>query len=123
MMGAKYNCFQFNEEALFENPVGAAFQQKFEYDKKISNGLNSLDSIRQKIKVRKIQAVKKLEENSYSKEQKYWLNDDSGVVYDYDLSYPVGKISKDDSMNPIMFENSIYIIDNLIDIPKFKLYN
>ena len=30
MMGAKYNCFQFNEEALFENPVGPAFQQKFE---------------------------------------------------------------------------------------------
>ena len=122
MMGAKYNCFQFNEEALFEKPVGPAFQPKFEYDKKISNGSNSLDSMRQKIKVRKIKAVKKLEENSYSKEQNYWVNDDSGVVYDFELTYPVGKISKDDSMNPIMFENSIYIIDNLIDIPKFKLY-
>ena len=58
MMGSKYKCFHFNEEALFENPVGAAYNPKIEYDLKIDNGSNAIDSSKIKIKVRKIKAVK-----------------------------------------------------------------
>jgi hypothetical protein len=123
MMGSKYKCFQFNEDSLFENPVGPAFQNKLEYDQKIDNGSNAKDSSRIKIKVRKIKAVLKVDDTSYSKESNYWFYEDTGVVYDYDLNYPVGKIDKDDNGNFIMLENDIYVIGDVIDIPKTQLYN
>lgn len=122
MMGSKYKCFQFNEDSLFEKPVGPAFQNKLEYDQKADNGSNSKDSSRIKIKVRKIKAVQKLDESSYSKEVYYWLYDETGVVYDYELNFPVGKIEKDDSGNLIMLENDIYVLGDIIDIPNTKLY-
>lgn len=122
MMGTKYKCFQFNEEALFEKPIGAAYQQKIEYDMKIDNGLNAKDSLRLKIKVRKIKAVKKLEDNIYSEPEFYWYYDKSGVVYDYDMLYPIGKVDKDLNNNEIKLDNETYIIGDVIDIPEFKLY-
>lgn len=122
MMGSKYKCFQFNEEALFEKPIGAAYQQKIEYDMKIDNGSNAKDSLRLKIKVRKIKAVKKLEDNIYSEPEFYWYYDKSGVVYDYDMLYPIGKVDKDLNNNEIKLDNETYIIGDVIDIPEFKLY-
>jgi len=91
MMGSNYKCFQFNEDSLFEKPVGPAYQDKLEYDLKIDNGSNAKDSSRIKIKVRKIKAVQKIDDSSYSKENYYWFYEESGVVYDYDLNFPVGK--------------------------------
>jgi len=122
MMGSKYKCFQFNEDSLFEKPLGPAFQSKIEYDMKIDNGSNAKDSSRLKIKVRKIKAVIKLDENSYSKEKEYWLYEESSIVYDNELNYPVGRLNKDENGNYIMLENDIYVIGDLIEIPNFKLY-
>jgi len=122
MMGSKYKCFQFNEEALFEKPIGAAYQQKIEYDMKIDNGSNAKDSLRLKIKVRKIKAVKKLEDNIYSEPEFYWYYDKSGIVYDYDMLFPIGKVDKDLNNNSIKLDNETYIIGDVIDIPEFKLY-
>lgn len=123
MMGSKYKCFQFNEESLFEKPIGPAFQNKLEYDQKIDNGSNAKNSNRSKIKVRKIKAVKKIDESSYSKEINYWFYEDSGVVYDYELNYPVGKVEKDPSGNFMTIDNEVYIIGEVLDIPKIKLYD
>jgi len=123
MMGSKYKCFQFNEDSLFEKPIGPAFQNKLEYDQKIDNGSNAKDSSRIKIKVRKIKAVQKIDDVSYSKEMNYWFYEETGVVYDYELNFPVGKIEKDNSGNLVMLENDIYIISDIIDIPKTQLYN
>ncbi len=117
MMGTKYKCFQFNEDSLFETPIGPAYQNKIEYDLKNDNGLNSPFSLSKKVKVIKINAVKQLEENVYSKEENYWFNENTGVVYDFELNYPIGRISKDSNDNFLMLENNIYIIDFLIDIP------
>ena len=122
MMGSKYNCFQFNEDALFEKPIGPAYQNKIEYDQKIDNGLNATNSNKIKIKVRKIRAVKKIDENSYSQEKNYWFYEDSGIVYDYDLNYPIGRIDRDLNGNFIMLDTNIYIISDIIDIPKFTIY-
>ena len=122
MMGSKYKCFQFNEEALFEKPIGAAYQPKIEYDMKIDNGSNAKDSLRLKIKVMKIKAVKKLEDNIYSEPEFYWYYDKSGIVYDYDMLFPVGKVDKDLNNNSIKLDNETYIIGDVIDIPEFKLY-
>ena len=123
MMGSKYKCFQFNEESLFENPIGPAFQNKIEYDQKIDNGSNAKDSNRIKIKVRKIKAVKKIDDNTYSKESDFWFYEESGVVYDYILNYPVGKVEKDLNDNYVMLDSTTFIITDIIDIPKVKLYD
>jgi ribosomal protein L32E len=123
MMGSKYKCFQFNEDALFEKPIGPAFQHNLNNDLKSDNGSNAKDANRVKIKVIKIKAVKKVEDSSYSKETDCWFNELSTVVYDYELYYPIGKIGKDVDGNLMMLENDIYIIDEVIDIPKIKLYD
>ena len=94
---------------------------------KINNGSNAKDSSTIKIKVRKITAVKKIDNKNdiqtttYSKEDKYWLCEDSGVVYDYELNYPVGKIEKDANNNFITLDANVYVITDLIDIPKIIL--
>ena len=122
MMGSKYKCFQFNEDSLFEKPVGPAYQDKIEYDLKLDNGSNAKDSSRIKIKVRKIKAVQKIDDSSYSKENYYWFYEESGIVYDYDLNFPIGKIDKDENGNFIMLENDVYVIGDVIEIPKTQLF-
>ncbi len=123
MMGSKYNCFKFNEDSLFNKTIGPAYNPKTEYDNKMDNGLNSKDSIKMKIKVRQIKIVKKIDEKNYSDTISAWYYEPSGVVYDYDLNYPIGKISKDDNNIPKKLNKDTYIIDNVINIPMFKLYN
>jgi hypothetical protein len=123
MMGSKYKCFQFNEDALFEKPIGPAFQNNINYDLKSDNGSNAKDTNRVKIKVIKIKAVKKVDDNSYSKDFDCWFNELTSVVYDNELYYPIGKIGKDLDGNLLMLENDVYIIDDVIDIPKIKLYD
>jgi superfamily II DNA or RNA helicase len=122
MMGTKYKCFQFNEESFFEENIGPAYNEKIDYDQKINNGLNSKDSKIMKIKVRKIKAVKKISDNLYSDTNFYWYYKKSGVVYDFELNFPVGKIKYDDLGNEMKINGDTYIIDNLINIPTFKLY-
>ena len=123
MMGTKYKCFKFNENSLLETPVGPSYAQKIEYDKKMDNGSNSKDSYRHKIKVMKIKAVKKIGDNTYSESNDYWYFKDTGIVYDFESDYPIGKVDRDDGNNEIKLDNETYIITTLIDIPEFKLYD
>ena len=122
MMGTKYKCFKFNENSLFDNPVGPAYASKVDYDKKMDDGSNSKDSFRQKIKVMKIKAVKKLNDNTYSEVDEYWYYRETGIVYDLEQEFPVGRIEKDLDGNENKIDNEIYIISVLIDIPEFKIY-
>jgi superfamily II DNA or RNA helicase len=122
MIGSKYKCFNFNEESLFDENIGPAYQEKYEYDNKINNGSNSKESIRQKIKVRKIKAVQKISNNNYSQPKNYWYYNKSRTIYDYELNYPVGKIEIDENGNEVKIDEDTYIIEKLITIPEFKLY-
>jgi hypothetical protein len=122
MMGTKYKCFQFNQESLLEENVGPAYNPKLEYDQKINNGLNSKESNILKIKVRKIKAVRKISDNLYSESNFFWYYKKSGVVYDYELNFPVGKIKLDETGNEIKIDKDTYLIDDLVNIPTFKLY-
>jgi SNF2 family DNA or RNA helicase len=123
MMGSKYKCFQFNEESLLEKPIGPAFNDNLEYDQKIDNGLNAKESSRMKIKVRKVKAVKKVEDNLYSEPAVYWFYEPSGMIYDFDLYFPIGKVDKDANGNSIKLDNETYVIGDVIDIPEFKIYS
>ena len=122
MIGSQYRCFKFNEDSLFQDNIGPAYVEKFEFDQKINNGLNTKNSSIQKIKVRKINGVLKISENNYSEVKSFWYNDKSRVVYDYELNYPVGKIEIDDNNNEVKIDDTTYIITNIINIPEFKLY-
>ena len=122
MMGTKYKCFKFNENSLFDKPVGPAYAPKVEYDIKMDDGSNSKDSFRKKIKVMKISAVKRIDENTYSEVNDYWYYKETGIVYDYDKDFPVGKVDKDLEGNEIKLDGSTYVITTLIDIPEFKIY-
>ena len=118
MMDSKYKCFKFNEDSLLEKPIGPAFNQKIEYDQKMDNGSNSKEAIRLKIKVKKIKAVRKIEDNLYSEPVIYWYYEPSGMIYDYDLQFPVGKIDKD-----LKLDGETYVIGDIIDVPEFKIYD
>jgi hypothetical protein len=122
MIGTKYSCFQFNEDALFEEPIGPAYLDKFEIDNKMNNGSNSKDSSKLKIKVRKIFAVNKITEHSYSEAKPYWYYDKTHTIYDYELNFPVGKIELDDEGKEMKLNENTLIVGKLINIPTFKIY-
>ena len=39
------------------------------------------------------------------------------MIYDYDMQFPVGKVDKENKL-----DGNIYIIEHVIDIPDFKIY-
>jgi superfamily II DNA or RNA helicase len=119
MLDEKYNCFQFNEASLFDQYIGPAYKEDAEYDIKFNNGLNSNNSELKRIKVIKIDAVERLDENNNTNKKKYWYNPESGVVYDYELDFPIGKINKIDD-NPEKLDETTYIINQVINIPTLK---
>ena len=123
MMGSKYKCFSFNEDSLFEKPIGPAYVSKLEFDMKMDNGLNAKESIIKKVKVIKIKAVLQIDENSYSEEKDYWFNTDTGIVYDFENDYIIGKINKDDNGIYLKLNEKVYIVSTTIDVPEFKLYD
>ena len=123
MMGSKYNCFKFNEDSLFDKNVGPAFNPDIEIDSKMDNGMNSIESIRATIKVRKIKVVNQIDDKTYSETINAWLYDISGVIYNIDTYYAIGKLSKDETGSFKKLDKDTYIIDKTINIPIFKLYN
>ncbi len=116
----KYKCFQFNETSYFDKQIGPSYKDDEYYDKKINDGLNNIGSKLKKIKVIKINAVKKLNDKNYSEPNIYWYNNVSGVIYDYELDYPIGKIYIKDGI-PNKLNKDTYIIDELINIPEMNI--
>jgi hypothetical protein len=117
-----YKCFQFDESSLFDDQIGPAYKEDIHDDAKIDNGANSTRSQTIRIKVLKIKAVKLLSQPTdkkprYSESESYWYNPSTGVVYDYDLHFPIGKIGYDDDNLPKKIDKDTYIIEQLIPIP------
>jgi superfamily II DNA or RNA helicase len=113
MLEEKYTCFQFNQESVFEKHIGSAYKQDIYYDTKINNGLNSVNSIKRRVKVIKIQATIKNKKEINT----YWYDPDSNIIYDYDLDYPIGKILIENNV-PVKIDENIYVIEDVIPIPK-----
>jgi hypothetical protein len=116
MMGTKYRCFQFNEISLFDKNIGPAYKEDIIEDMKISNGSNSVNSITVKIKVVKIRGV--IEQNDKDI-QYYWYNPETGVVYDLDLNYPMGRVKFSLEGIPEKLDKETYRIE-IINIPTIK---
>lgn len=126
MLEQEFKCFQFEEPSLFDKYVGPAYKEDIHDDVKINNGSNAVNSTTVKIKVMKISAVMQLnnpesdEKMEYSKPKDYWFYPNSGVVYDYDLYYPIGKVGMDQDNIPMKLDKDTYIITHVIPIPNIK---
>jgi superfamily II DNA or RNA helicase len=122
MLTEQYKCFQFDEPSLFNSNPGPAYKEDLQDDMKIDNGLYSKKSVSLTIKVMEIKAVilksKPDEEPRYSKPKKYLYYEKTGVVYDFDLHYAIGKIQMDNDGFPVKLDKETYIIDSVIPIPK-----
>ncbi len=125
MMAEEYKCFQFDEPSLFDEHIGPAFKEDIQDDLKNMNGSNSINSKTMRIKVRKIKAVIQLtkggegdKDNSlFSKPTDYWFNSNTGVVYDLDLYFAVGKVGYGEDNIPKKISSDVYIIDKVVPIP------
>ncbi len=127
-----YRCFQFEEKSLFEDQIGPAYKDDLYDDLKMNNGLNSQNTVVNRIKIIKIKAVTQLvsdedndaeprkSEELYTESQDYWYSPDSHTVYDIDLFYPVGKIGTDEDGMPFKLNKDTFIITKLIPIPILK---
>ena len=101
MMSSKYQCFQFNESSLFDQQIGPAYNEDMYYDSKLNNGLNAQNSEIKKVKVLKIKGIK-MKDGIKQKSETYWYNPDTGVVYDFDLDYQIGRIKEDQRASAIV---------------------
>ena len=120
MVEEKYQCFKFDQPKLFEDKIGPAFKEDIYYDINLDNGLNNSNSIIKTIKVREIYAVKLIDENTYSDKQKYWLDNETFIIYDYDLKFAVGKILLTEYGIPTKLDKETFVIGEIINIPKLK---
>ena len=116
MMSTKYRCFQFNEISLFDKNIGPAYKEDVLEDMKIENGSNSTKSVTIKVKAMKIKGIINDKIDNIAN---YWYNADSGVVYDFDLYFPIGKIKYNLDGIPIKVDKDTYHIE-LIHIPLIK---
>ena len=127
LLAQDYKCFQFDEQSLFDDQIGPAYKEDIVDDLRINNGSNSTTSATVRIKVIKIKAVKQLTKDDgsgnvkYSNIEDYWYNPDTGVVYDVELLFAIGKVAIDDDGIPIKKENSVYIIDKMVPIPHIEV--
>lgn len=113
MIDKKYECFKFNESSLFNKFIGPAYKDNIIQDKKLDNGVNSKKSEKKNIKVYKIKAIIKDNTNDV---KEYWYNPNTGIVYELQLNYPVGKIYFENGILE-KHDKDIYIINELIPIP------
>jgi hypothetical protein len=85
--------------------------------------------IEKKVKVIKIKGIK-MKDGVKQKSETYWYNPDTGIVYDFDLDYQIGrvKMEKDEKgMNTkiatkIEENNEVYyVIEEIINIPSVRI--
>jgi superfamily II DNA or RNA helicase len=106
MLETKYNCFQFNQNAILKENPGPGYRKNIDDDNTDDN------TVLVRKKVRKIQAalIGQTEVNPYL------LDEETGIVYDNDLEFCVGQISKDDKGFFLKRDITVYEIDRPIEI-------
>ena len=118
MINGEYSCFKFNEKSYFDKYIGPAYKEDIYYDQKMDNGLNALNTIKKKVKVFKIKARMMIDDDM-TDVATYWYNPETGVVYDLDLDYPVGRVNKEFGLAK-KIDATTYLIDEVIHIPRIK---
>ena len=120
-MTKQYTCFAFPEKSLLTRHIGPAYEKDIMNDIKYNYGLNAPNSSVMRIKVVKINAAYALinDSSKYSEPYVYWYHQDTGMVYDYETHYPVGRINMINGL-PNKLDKTTYIISDLIEIPSIS---
>lgn len=116
MMTQSYKCFKFPETILTDKNVGPAYREDIKEDIKLDSGLHALNSISKRIRVLSIKAVYQIDDVKYSPIEKYWYHASTGIVYDYDTFFPVGRVELINNI-PNKLDKDTYIIATRFDIP------
>lgn len=122
MMTQTYDCFKFPEKSIIGPNIGSAYKEDIKEDIKYDSGLHSSNSRVERIKVIKIEGVYPMEasgesdEPTYSSPDKYWYYPKTGMVYDYETHYPIGRVMTVNGL-PEKIDKNTYIIRVIIDIP------
>lgn len=121
MISQTYHCFKFPENTMIGQNIGPAYQEDIKDDIKYDSGSHAKNSKIERIKVIKIDAVYKINLDDetqpvYSTPEQYWYNSKTGMVYDYDIYYPVGQIEFVDGL-PNKLDKYTYIMSTVINIP------
>ena len=113
----EYKCFKFTQDTQFDKNIGPAFKMNEENDINFNNGLNFSNTISKEIEVVQIKAVKRIDKDNFSDEQNFNFDKDTGIVYDIDLDFPIGRIYFDEDGIPEMLDKNTLIISEIIPIP------
>jgi superfamily II DNA or RNA helicase len=123
MMEEKYSCYSFPQDDLFKKIARPAYKKNTKEDVEYSYGSLSNKAEKIKIKVMKIKGVTIIsgtddsEENViYSSAKDYLYDVNTGIVYDKNLHYPVGKVHKIDGLVR-KIDDITYVVEDLIQIP------
>lgn len=120
MMTQTYSCFKFPESTVMGKNIGPAYKEDIKDDIKYNSGLHAKNSRVETIKVIKINAVYILnpteQEPQYSGKDQYWYSSKSGMVYDLETHYPVGKVQIINGL-PNKLDKDTYIMSDIIYIP------
>lgn len=125
MMSQSYQCFKFPEHTVVGKNIGPAYKEDIKEDIKYDAGLHAKNSKVIRIKVIKINAVHEIKNNdtsqiTYSSVDKYWYDQKTGMVYDHETHYPIGKIEFINNL-PNKLDKDTYIISTQIDIPTINI--
>ena len=115
-LGSQYKCFQFNEISMFDKNISPAYKENIIDDMKFDNGSNSTKTVTVRIKAIKIVGIIDGLDKEDKNIENYWYNNESRVVYDYDLHFQIGKVKVDEEGIPIKIDKDVYVID-AIPIP------
>lgn len=115
-LGSQYKCFQFNEVSMFDKNISPAYKENIIDDMKFDNGSNSTKTVTVRIKAIKIVGIIDGLDKEDKNIENYWYNNESRVVYDYDLHFQIGKVKVDEEGIPIKIDKDVYVID-AIPIP------
>lgn len=117
-MSQSYQCFKFTDEQQLTKNVGPAYVEDFKADTKLDAGLYAVNTTTMRVKVFAIQGVYPMD-GSYSKPFKCWYDSKTGMAYNYELKYPIGKVNTIEGL-PNKLDKDTYIIDPLVKIPTIK---
>ena len=120
MMEQKYTCFKFDQNSLFRKNPGPAYKHDLFLDTKLDNGLYSSTSIEKEVVTYEVKAVIMDDDDNTDDSKKYWFEPKSGVFYDYELEYPIGKVAEDEYGIPKKIDEETYIIKHVIQVPVIK---
>lgn len=114
----KVKCFEFNENEVMRSQVSQAYKLNIYDDFIIENGMNSNNSYSVDEELVEVECFIEGKDGVSNDSKKYWLNRNSGVVYDYEDKYVIGSIKKDG--DSFVNYKGKFIIDKMVFYPEVK---